>query len=150
MEKVICYCHKFLFYSNRFDPETLLEETMMALDYAVRSGKALYVEISNYTAAQTKETTEILKQLETPCFIHQVKYSMFAWQPEAGLLDVLEDKGVGCVAFSPLAQMALAWLLKENRINSVLTRKKNNLFLILKKNEKLPFKRDLRKIRMLF
>nr|WP_317124987.1 aldo/keto reductase [Flavobacterium sp. RSP49] len=80
MEKVICYCHKFLFYSNRFDPETLLEETMMALDYAVRSGKALYVEIYYYTAAQTKETTEILKQLGIPSLIHQLKYSMFVRQ----------------------------------------------------------------------
>jgi L-glyceraldehyde 3-phosphate reductase len=162
-----------IFYSHRFDPETPLEETMMALDYAVRSGKALYAGISNYNAEQTKEATEILKQLGTPCLIHQVKYSMFARQAEAGLLDVLEEKGVGCIAFSPLeqglltdkylngipensrasnpnghlqsedvsevkvqkiialneiakernqslAQMALAWLLKDKRITSVL------------------------------
>jgi L-glyceraldehyde 3-phosphate reductase len=162
-----------IFYSHRFDPETPLEETMMALDYAVRSGKALYAGISNYNAEQTKEATEILKRLGTPCLIHQVKYSMFVREPEAGLLDVLEEKGVGCIAFSPLAQglltdkylkgipensrafnpnghlkteevsveriqkiiqlnaiaqqrkqslaqMALAWLLKDNRITSVL------------------------------
>ncbi|MFV8340273.1 aldo/keto reductase [Flavobacterium sp. LB3P21] len=162
-----------IFYSHRFDPETPLEETMMALDYAVQSGKALYAGISNYNAEQTKEATEILKRLGTPCLIHQVKYSMFVREPEAGLLDVLEEKGVGCIAFSPLAQglltdkylkgipensrasnpnghlktddvsaeriqkiiqlntiaqqrnqslaqMALAWLLKDNRITSVL------------------------------
>ncbi|KIA99695.1 L-glyceraldehyde 3-phosphate reductase [Flavobacterium sp. JRM] len=162
-----------IFYSHRFDPETPLEETMMALDYAVRSGKALYAGISNYNAEQTREATSILKQLGTPCLIHQVKYSMFVREAEAGLLDVLEEKGVGCIAFSPLAQglltdkylkgipensrasnpnghlqleevseqkvqkiialneiaqnrnqslaqMALAWLLKDNRITSVL------------------------------
>nr|WP_315173832.1 aldo/keto reductase [uncultured Flavobacterium sp.] len=162
-----------IFYSHRFDPETPLEETMMALDYAVRSGKALYAGISNYNAEQTKEAAEILKRLGTPCLIHQVKYSMFVRQPESGLLDVLEEKGVGCIAFSPLAQglltdkylkgipensrasnpnghlrtdevsveriqkiiqlnavaqqrnqslaqMTLAWLLKDNRITSVL------------------------------
>ena len=162
-----------IFYSHRFDPETPLEETMMALDYAVRSGKALYAGISNYNAEQTREATEILKQLGTPCLIHQVKYSMFVREPEDGLLNVLEEKGVGCIAFSPLAQglltdkylkgipensrafnpnghlkrdevskekihkiiqlnaiaqqrdqslaqMALAWLLKDNRITSVL------------------------------
>ena len=93
-----------IFYSHRFDPETPLEETMMALDYAVRSGKALYAGISNYNPEQTAEATEILKRLGTPCLIHQAKYSMFVRQPEAGLLDVLEEKGVGCIAFSPLAQ----------------------------------------------
>lgn len=93
-----------IFYSHRFDPETPLEETMMALDYAVRSGKALYAGISNYNAEQTREATEILKRLGTPCLIHQVKYSMFVREPEAGLLEVLEEKGVGCIAFSPLAQ----------------------------------------------
>lgn len=162
-----------VFYSHRFDPETPLEETMMALDYAVRSGKALYAGISNYDAEQTKKASEILKQLGTPCLIHQAKYSMFVREPETGLLDVLEEKGIGCIAFSPLAQglltdkylkgipensrasnpnghlqleevsnarvekikglnviaqernqslaqMALAWLLKDNRITSVL------------------------------
>lgn len=162
-----------IFYSHRFDPDTPLEETMMALDYAVRSGKALYAGISNYNPEQTKEATEILNRLGTPCLIHQVKYSMFVRNAEEGLLDVLEEKGVGCIAFSPLAQglltdkylkgipknsrafnpnghlqleevseekikkiislnevakernqslaqMALAWLLKDNRITSVL------------------------------
>ena len=93
-----------IFYSHRFDPETPLEETMLALDYAVRSGKALYAGISNYNPKQTAEATEILKRLGTPCLIHQAKYSMFVRQPEDGLLDVLEEKGVGCIAFSPLAQ----------------------------------------------
>ena len=162
-----------IFYSHRFDPDTPLEETMMALDYAVRSGKTLYAGISNYNPEQTKEATAILKQLGTPCLIHQVKYSMFVRTAEEGLLDVLEEKGIGCIAFSPLAQglltdkylkgipenssafnpnghlqleevseekvikiialneiakqrnqslaqMALAWLLKDNRITSVL------------------------------
>ena len=93
-----------IFYSHRYDSNTPLEETMMALDYAVRSGKALYAGISNYPAEQTKEATEILQQLGTPCLIHQEKYSMFVRTCEEGLLDVLEDKGVGCIAFSPLAQ----------------------------------------------
>jgi L-glyceraldehyde 3-phosphate reductase len=162
-----------IFYSHRFDPETPLEETMMALDYAVRSGKALYAGISNYPPEQTAEASAILKQLGTPCLIHQVRYSMFSRTPEEGLLDVLGEKGIGCIAFSPLAQglltdrylkgipensrasnpngflkaeditehkrnlivalneiakqrnqslaqMALAWLLKDNRITSVL------------------------------
>ena len=162
-----------IFYSHRFDPETPLEETMTALDYAVRSGKALYAGISNYPPEQTAEAAAILKQLGTPCLIHQVKYSMFVRTPEEGLLDILEEKGMGCIAFSPLAQglltdkylkgipqnsrasksngflkpehiteekiqiitalnaiaqqrnqslaqMALAWLLKDNRITSVL------------------------------
>ena len=161
-----------IFYSHRFDPETPLEETMSALDYAVRSGKALYAGISNYNPEKTAEAAAILKQLGTPCLIHQVRYSMFDRTPEEGLLDVLGDKGIGCIAFSPLAQglltdrylngipensraskaqflkpeqitaeqikiivalndiaqnrnqtlaqMALAWLLKDNRITSVL------------------------------
>lgn len=93
-----------IFYSHRFDPETPLEETMMALDYAVKSGKALYAGISNYSPEQTVKAAEILKQLGTPCLIHQVKYSLFERTPEHGLLDVLEEKGIGCIAFSPLAQ----------------------------------------------
>ena len=162
-----------IFYSHRFDPETPLEETMTALDYAVRSGKALYAGISNYPPEQTAEAATILKELGTPCLIHQVKYSMFVRTPEKGLLDVLDEKGIGCIAFSPLAQglltdkylkgipensrasnpngflkvediseervktisalneiaqqrnqslaqMALAWLLKDDRITSVL------------------------------
>jgi L-glyceraldehyde 3-phosphate reductase len=93
-----------VFYSHRFDPETPLEETMGALDYAVRSGKALYAGISNYNAEQTQEATSILKQLGTPCLIHQARYSMFDRWVESGLLDVLEEKGVGLIAFSPLEQ----------------------------------------------
>ncbi|HEX8269906.1 MAG TPA: aldo/keto reductase [Flavobacterium sp.] len=162
-----------IFYSHRPDPDTPVEETMMALDYAVRSGKALYAGISNYDADQARVAIDILKQLGTPCVIHQPKYSMFERSVEDGLLDVLEEKGVGCIAFSPLAQglltdkylngipensrasnpngylqkedltedkiqkirslneiaksrnqslaqMAIAWLLKDNRVTSVL------------------------------
>ena len=93
-----------IFYSHRPDPDTPLEETMMALDRAVRSGKALYVGISNYPAAMAKEASGILKELGTPCLIHQPKYSMFVRWVEDELLDVLEDEGIGCIPFSPLAQ----------------------------------------------
>lgn len=93
-----------IFYSHRPDPDTPLEETMGALDTAVRSGKALYVGLSNYTAEQTKKAAGILKQLGTPCLIHQPKYSMYERWVETGLLDVLEQEGIGCIAFSPLAQ----------------------------------------------
>lgn len=161
-----------IFYSHRPDPNTPMEETMMALDQVVRQGKALYAGISNYSAQQTIEATEILSSLGTPCLIHQPKYSMFERWVEGGLLDVLHEKGVGCIPFSPLAQgmltdrylkgipegsrasrgeflkkeqitpaylskiselnkmamergqklaqMALAWLLKDERISSVL------------------------------
>ena len=93
-----------IFYSHRPDPNTPLEETMMALDQAVRSGKALYVGISNYPAEMAKEASKILKELGTPCLIHQPKYSMFERWVEDGLLDVLEEEGIGCIPFSPLAQ----------------------------------------------
>ncbi|WP_346862483.1 L-glyceraldehyde 3-phosphate reductase [uncultured Draconibacterium sp.] len=93
-----------IFYSHRPDPDTPLEETMMALDQAVRSGKALYVGISNYPADMAKEAAQILKDLGTPCLIHQPKYSMFERWVEDGLLDVLEEEGIGCIPFSPLAQ----------------------------------------------
>ena len=93
-----------IFYSHRFDPETPLEETMMALDHAVRSGKALYAGISSYQPQQTKEAADILRQLGTPCLIHQPAYSMFNRWVEDGLLDVLDEEGMGCIAFSPLAQ----------------------------------------------
>ena len=93
-----------IFYSHRPDPDTPLEETMMALDMAVRSGKALYAGISNYKADEAKKAIEILKQLGTPCVIHQPKYSMFERWVEDGLLNVLEKYGVGCIPFSPLAQ----------------------------------------------
>src|SRR5882724_3770043 len=93
-----------IFYSHRPDPNTPLEETMMALDTAIKQGKALYAGISNYTADQSKQAIEILKSLGTPCLIHQPKYSMFERWVEDGLLDVLGKNGVGCIPFSPLAQ----------------------------------------------
>jgi L-glyceraldehyde 3-phosphate reductase len=93
-----------IFYSHRPDPNTPLEETMMALDYAVRSGKALYAGISNYSADLTKKASAILKQLGTPCLIHQPKYSMFERWVEKGLLEVADNEGIGVIAFSPLAQ----------------------------------------------
>jgi len=93
-----------IFYHHRPDPETPLEETMKALDLIVRQGKALYVGISNYKAEEAKKAIDILKDLGTPCLIHQPKYSMFERWVEGGLLDVLEQEGVGCIPFSPLAQ----------------------------------------------
>src|SRR6202522_174926 len=93
-----------IFYSHRYDPETPLEETMGALDAAVRSGKALYVGISSYSATRTKEAVTLLRSLGTPLLIHQPSYSMFNRWIEQGLLDVLGDEGVGCIGFSPLAQ----------------------------------------------
>jgi L-glyceraldehyde 3-phosphate reductase len=93
-----------IFYHHRPDPETPLEETMRALDLIVRHGKALYVGISNYKAEEAKKAITILKELGTPCLIHQPKYSMFERWVEGGLLDVLEQEGVGCIPFSPLAQ----------------------------------------------
>ena len=93
-----------LFYSHRPDPDTPLEETMSALDHAVRSGKALYAGISNYNPEMTREACSILRELGTPCLIHQPKYSMLVRDVEDGLLDVLEEEGVGCIPFSPLAQ----------------------------------------------
>jgi len=93
-----------IFYHHRPDPQTPLEETMGALDLIVRQGKALYAGISNYSADETKKAIEILKQLGTPCIIHQPKYSMFERWVEGGLMDVLGVEGVGCIPFSPLAQ----------------------------------------------
>lgn len=92
-----------IFYHHRPDPETPLEETMRALDQVVRQGKALYAAISNYPADKAAEAIAILRDLGTPCLIHQPRYSMFERTPEQGLLDVLGDNGVGCIAFSPLA-----------------------------------------------
>ena len=162
-----------IFYHHRPDPSTPLEETMTALDLIVRQGKALYVGISNYPADEASKAIRMLKKMGTPCLIHQPKYSMFVRTAEEGLLDVLEEEGVGCIPFSPLAQglltnkylngipadsraakvhgflkeddvsesridqikqlneiaiqrgqtlaqMALAWLLKDNRVTSVL------------------------------
>tara|TARA_R110001583_G_scaffold335_3_gene3032 strand:+ start:5800 stop:6792 length:993 start_codon:yes stop_codon:yes gene_type:complete len=162
-----------IFYHHRPDPETLLEETMGALDLIVRQGKALYVGISSYNAEDTLKASKILKELGTPCLIHQPRYSMMDRWVENGLLDVIENEGIGSIAFSPLeqgiltskylkgipkdsraakstgflqkdqvteavinkaiklndlalkrgqtlAQMAISWLLKDNRITSVL------------------------------
>mgnify|MGYP000862467609 FL=1 len=92
-----------IFYHHRPDPETPLEETMAALDHLVRQGKALYAAISNYPAELAQRAIAILRDLGTPCVIHQPKYSMFERAPEAGLLEVLEQAGVGSIAFSPLA-----------------------------------------------
>ena len=93
-----------IFYSHRPDPNTPIEETMQALDHIVRTGKALYVGISNYDAEQSRRAFATLKSLGTPCLIHQPKYSMFVRWVEEGLLDVLQEYGVGCIPFSPLAQ----------------------------------------------
>jgi L-glyceraldehyde 3-phosphate reductase len=111
-----------IFYSHRPDPNTPMEETMGALDSIVRSGKALYAGISSYSAEQTKQAISILKKLGTPCLIHQPKYSMFVrWVEEEttadnkSLMDILGDEGVGCIAFSPLAQ----GLLTNRYINEI-------------------------------
>ena len=93
-----------IFYSHRFDPETPLEETMGALDHAVRSGKALYAGISSYSPEHTAEAARSCGSMGTPLLIHQPSYSMLNRWIEGGLLDVLEEEGVGCIAFSPLAQ----------------------------------------------
>ena len=97
-----------LFYSHRFDPETPLEETMGALDAAVRQGKALYVGISSFSAEKTREAAEILRELGTPCVIHQPSYSMLNRWIEPELLDTVGDLGIGCIVFSPLAQGMLS------------------------------------------
>lgn len=93
-----------IFYSHRLDPETPLEETMGALDHVVRQGKALYVGISSYSPEATRQAAAILKDLGTPCLIHQPSYSMLNRWIEDGLLDTLGELGIGCIAFSPLAQ----------------------------------------------
>jgi L-glyceraldehyde 3-phosphate reductase len=97
-----------IFYSHRFDPQTPLYETMSALDLVVRQGKALYAGISNYSAEKTAEAAAILRSLGTPCLIHQPKYSMFERWIEQGLTQVLRQEGIGCIAFSPLAQGLLS------------------------------------------
>lgn len=104
-----------IFYSHRPDPDTPLEETMMALDQAVRQGKALYAGISNYPAPMAAQASKILKELGTPCLIHQPKYSMFERWVEGGLLNVLEKEGIGCIPFSPLAQ----GLLTDKYLNGI-------------------------------
>src|SRR5579862_3680431 len=93
-----------IFYSHRPDPTTPVEETMLALDQAVRQGKALYVGLSNYDPSQTRAAVAILQSLRTPCMIHQPRYSMFDRRIEGGLLDTLRELGLGCIVFSPLAQ----------------------------------------------
>lgn len=94
-----------IFYSHRFDPETPLEETMGALDHIVRSGRALYVGISSYNAQRTREAAAILKDLGTPCLIHQPSYNILnRWVERDGLLDALDDEGIGSIAFTALAQ----------------------------------------------
>jgi L-glyceraldehyde 3-phosphate reductase len=106
-----------IFYSHRPDPQTPLEETMLALDHAVRSGKALYAGISNYSAQQTAEAAKILRSQRTPFVIHQVKYSIFNRTPEQGLFDQLRGEGVGAIAFTPLAQ----GLLTDRYLNGIPT-----------------------------
>ena len=96
-----------IYYSHRPDPHTPMEETMMALDQVVRQGKALYVGISSYSPEQTSQAADIIGQLGTPCLIHQPRYSMLDRWVENGLLDTLETIGMGCIAFSPLAQGVL-------------------------------------------
>ena len=93
-----------IFYSHRPDPDTPLEETMGALDLIVRSGRALYVGISSYSPEQTRQAAAILRDLGTPCLIHQPRYNMFDRWIEKGLLDVLAEEGIGCIGFSPLSQ----------------------------------------------
>jgi L-glyceraldehyde 3-phosphate reductase len=98
-----------IFYSHRFDPNTPLEETMGALDFAVRSGRALYVGISNYPAEQIKKAAAILKSLGTPCLIHQPRYSMLQREPEIeGAFEASDETGMGTIVFSPLAQGLLS------------------------------------------
>ncbi|OPZ70680.1 MAG: L-glyceraldehyde 3-phosphate reductase [bacterium ADurb.Bin478] len=97
-----------IFYSHRYDPDTPLEETMSALDQAVRLGKALYAGISNYDAVQTEKAAAILRRLGTPCLIHQPKYSLFERGIENGLTEVLRREKIGCIVFSPLAQGLLS------------------------------------------
>ncbi len=97
-----------IFYSHRPDPETPFEETMGALEQIVRQGKALYIGLSNYSASQTREAVEILKSMGIHCLIHQPRYSMFDRWVEGGLLDLLQAEGMGCIAYSPLAQGLLS------------------------------------------
>jgi L-glyceraldehyde 3-phosphate reductase len=106
-----------VFYSHRPDPHTPLEETMGALDFIVRSGRALYAGISNYSPEQTREAARILKELGTPCTLHQPRYSMLDRRPEAGLIAALQDTGMGSIVFSPLEQ----GLLSDKYLNGIPT-----------------------------
>lgn len=142
-----------IFYSHRPDPDTPLEETMMALDHAVRQGKALYAGISNYPAEMTAKASQILKELGTPCLIHQPKYSMFERWIEGGLLDILETEGIGCIPFSPLAQGLLtdkylngipegsraskAWFLKPEQVELSISKVKRLNEMALKRGQTL-------------
>jgi L-glyceraldehyde 3-phosphate reductase len=107
--------HVDIFYSHRFDPDTPLEETVGALVSAVQQGKALYVGISSYSAEKTKAASQLLRQAGVPCLIHQPSYSLFNRWIEADLLDTLQEEGIGCIAFSPLAQ----GLLTKRYLNGV-------------------------------
>ncbi len=131
-----------IFYSHRVDPETPLEETMGALDAMVRQGKALYVGISSYGPEKTREAARILRELGTPCLIHQPSYSMLnRWVEDDGLLPVLEEEGIGCIAFSPLAQgMLSSKYLKEVPVDSRAAADKSL-------NPKLISKENLEKIK---
>lgn len=120
-----------IFYSHRPDPETPMEETLCALDQAVRSGKALYAGISRYDPAQTAAAVRILRDLGTPCLIHQPKYSMFVRTPESGLLDVLGKEGVGAIAFTPLAQ----GLLTDRYLQGIPEGSRASKAVFLKKND---------------
>jgi L-glyceraldehyde 3-phosphate reductase len=104
-----------IFYSHRPDPETPLVETMAALDHVVRQGKALYAGISNYPAGQTRQAAAILRELGTPCLIHQASYNMFNRWVEDGLLDTLGEEGIGCIVYMPLAQ----GLLTDKYLNGI-------------------------------
>lgn len=124
-----------IFYSHRFDPNTPLEETMGALDSAVKQGKALYVGISSYSAAMTKKAVGILRELGTPCLIHQPSYSMLNRWIEADLLDTLDEEGMGCIVFSPLAQ----GLLTKKYLGGV---PENSRLEVGKRTGKQSFKED--------
>jgi L-glyceraldehyde 3-phosphate reductase len=120
-----------IFYHHRPDPDTPMEESMGALDTAVRSGRALYAGISAYNAKQTAEAVKILRDLGTPCLIHQPKYSMFVRDPEQGLFDVLEKEGVGSIVFSPLAQ----GLLSDRYLHGIPSDSRAALDFFLKKKD---------------
>ncbi len=125
-----------IFYHHRPDPNTPLEETMTALDLIVRQGKALYAGISNYPPDQAQKAFDMLKQLGTPCLIHQPKYSMFVRTPEEGLLDTLVQNKVGCIAFSPLAQ----GMLTDKYLNGIPDRSRASRNPSLKPDQITPAK----------
>jgi L-glyceraldehyde 3-phosphate reductase len=123
-----------IFYHHSPDPETPLLESMGALDQAVRSGKALYAGISNYSAEQSRAASSILKSLGTPCLIHQPRYSLLARDPETGLLGVLEQEGIGCIPYSPLAQ----GLLTDRYLEGIPEDSRASLDFFLKKKSISP------------